>query len=99
VTPIADMLEISALDRSPADEPPRPNLRNHTRWQDCGTRRELCAAWFGSGFLRKRLRELPEADRDSLVFNGFSEKAIQLFAGQLERPGIVPVMGAGSDER
>src|ERR1022692_2295943 len=33
---------------------------------------------------------------DMLVFNGFSEQAIQLFAGQLGSAGIVPVMGAGS---
>jgi hypothetical protein len=31
-----------------------------------------------------------------LVFNGFSEQAIQMFAGQLGSAGIVPVMGAGS---
>ena len=30
------------------------------------------------------------------MFNGFSEEAIQLFAGQFASAGIVPVMGAGS---
>jgi hypothetical protein len=30
------------------------------------------------------------------VFNGFSQEAIQMFAGQLGSAGIVPVMGAGS---
>ena len=31
-----------------------------------------------------------------LVFNGFSEQAIQLFSKQFASAGIVPVMGAGS---
>ena len=97
VTPIADMLEINALDRSPAEETAavKPSI-------------DVVAGKTGApgGF-----SALPGSGQDSattgfanylkpietpLVFNGFSEQAIKLFAGQLGSAGIVPVMGAGS---
>src|SRR5271156_5496378 len=100
VTPIADMLEINALDQSPAEESAavaaaRPSVNSVAG--KTGAPGEILA--------------LPGAARDSaasgfanylkpietpLVFNGFSEQAIQLFAGQFGSAGIVPVMGAGS---
>jgi hypothetical protein len=97
VTPIADMLEINALDRSPAEETSaaKPALN-------------MAASKSASPGETSRW---PVSDKDStakdfsnylkpietpLVFNGFSEQAIQLFAGQLGAAGVVPVMGAGS---
>jgi hypothetical protein len=97
VTPIADMLEINALDRSPAEETAavKPSINMVTG--KTGSPDEISA--------------LPGTTQDSmttgfanylkpietpLVFNGFSEQAIKLFAGQLGSAGIVPVMGAGS---
>ncbi|MGB9361068.1 MAG: SpoIVB peptidase S55 domain-containing protein, partial [Candidatus Sulfotelmatobacter sp.] len=95
VTPIADMLEINALDRSPAEETAavKPTLN----------------AVAGKTSAPGEISALPGSVQDSpgfanylkpietpLVFNGFSEQAIQLFAGQLGAAGIVPVMGAGS---
>jgi hypothetical protein len=96
VTPIADMLEINALDQSPGEEsaagkPAVTAVAGKTAapgdisalpaWQDSAT----------SGFANYlKPIETP------LVFNGFSEQAIRLFAGQLGTAGIVPVMGAGS---
>jgi len=97
VTPIADMLEINALDRSPAEESAavKPTVN----------------AVAGKTSAPGEISALPRAAQDSggsgfanylkpietpLVFNGFSEQAIQLFAGQLGSAGIVPVMGAGS---
>ena len=97
VTPIADMLEINALDRSPAEETAavKPSIN-------------VVAGKTGSP---GEISELPGSGQDStaagfanylkpietpLVFNGFSEQAIKLFAGQLGSAGIVPVMGAGS---
>jgi len=97
VTPIADMLEINALDRSPAEESAavKPTVN----------------AVAGKTSAPGEISALPGAAQDSggsgfanylkpietpLVFNGFSEQAIQLFAGQLGSAGIVPVMGAGS---
>ncbi len=95
VTPIADMLEINALDRSPAEETAavKPTLN----------------AVAGKTSAPGEISALPGSVQDSpgfanylkpietpLVFNGFSEQAIQLFAGKLGAAGIVPVMGAGS---
>jgi hypothetical protein len=96
VTPIADMLEINALDRSPAEESAavKPVLNN------------VAGKTSGPG----ESDSLPGSVRDSadgfanylkpietpLVFNGFSQEAIQLFSGQLGAAGVIPVMGAGS---
>jgi hypothetical protein len=97
VTPIADMLEINALDRSPAEESAavKPSLNNVAG--KTGAPGEISALPGsvqdapGRGFANYlKPIETP------LVFNGFSEQAIQLFAGQLGSAGIVPVMGAGS---
>ncbi|MFZ0417124.1 MAG: SpoIVB peptidase S55 domain-containing protein [Candidatus Sulfotelmatobacter sp.] len=97
VTPIADMLEISALDQSPAEESAAVKPTVNTVAGKTGAPGGIYA--------------LPSSEQDStgngfanylkpietpLVFNGFSEEAIQLFAGQLGSAGIVPVMGAGS---
>lgn len=92
VTPIADMLEINALDKSPAEESvaTKPGIS-----LEAG---KTAAPGDGSS--------LPAATQDfanylkpietPLVFNGFSEEAVRLFAPQFAAAGIVPVMGAGS---
>ena len=92
VTPIADMLEISALDRSPAEETSavKPSV----------------SAAAGKTAAPGEASTLPASSQDfanylkpietPLVFNGFSEQAIHLFSGQFAADGIVPVMGAGS---
>jgi hypothetical protein len=97
VTPIADMLEINALDKSPAEEASatKPSITN--------------AAGKTSG--PGEPGALPTSTQDyasylkpidtPLVFNGFSEDAVRQFAGQFASAGVVPVMGAGgmSDEK
>ncbi len=92
VTPIADMLEINGLDRSPAEESAavKPSIN--------AVAGKTAAPGDSAG--------LPSATSDyanylkpietPLVFNGFSEQAIHLFAGEFGAAGIVPVMGAGS---
>jgi hypothetical protein len=92
VTPIADMLEINALDKSPAEEvsATKPTVTNAAG--------KTAAPGDGSA--------LPNSTQDfatylkpidaPLVFNGFSEDAVRRFAGQFASVGIVPVMGAGS---
>jgi hypothetical protein len=92
VTPIADMLEIRALDGSPTEETTalKPSVS--------AVAGKTAAPGEGSA--------LPAAGQDytnylkpietPLVFNGFSEQAVRLFAGQFASAGIVPVMGAGS---
>jgi len=96
VTPIADMLEINALDRSPAEE--------------TAAVKPAISVIAGKTASPGEISTMPNSAQDSvgsfanylkpietpLVFNGFSEQAIHLFAGQFGSAGIVPVMGAGS---
>jgi hypothetical protein len=92
VTPIAEMLEINALDKSPAEETAaaKPAVANAA----------------GKTASPGDVSTLPGAGEDyanylqpietPLVFNGFSEEAVRRFAPQFASAGIVPVMGAGS---
>ena len=96
VTPIADMLEINALDRSPGEETSaiKPSV-NAVAGKTASP---------GDGFVMPGSGDSAGKDfanylkpiETPLVFNGFSEQAIHLFAGQFAADGIVPVMGAGS---
>ncbi|HTS35486.1 MAG TPA: SpoIVB peptidase S55 domain-containing protein [Candidatus Solibacter sp.] len=92
VTPIADMLEINALDKSPAEEasaakPAVSNAAGKTATPGDSASLGNSAAGFASML---RPIETP------LVFNGFSEDAVRQFAPQFASAGIMPVMGAGS---
>src|ERR1700724_2717973 len=92
VTPIADMLEINALDKSPAEEAAatKPGISLAAG--------KTAAPGDGSS--------LPSSTQDftsvlkpidtPLVFNGFSEETMRRFASQFASAGILPVMGAGS---
>ena len=93
VTPIADMLEINGLDRSPAEEtsatkPPVSEVAGKTAAPGDPVSLEDSKTGNYANYLRPI--ETP------LVFNGFSEEAIKLFAAQFASAGIVPVVGAGS---
>ena len=92
VTPIADMLEINALDRSSAEETAaaKPVVNNAaSKLSGPGVSSALpSSAQDFTNYLKPI--ETP------LVFNGFSEEAVRLFAPQFASNGIVPVMGAGS---
>lgn len=92
VTPIADMLEINALDGSPAEEvsatqPAVSNAAGKTSGPGIGPSPAGSTQDFAS--MLKPI-ETP------LVFNGFSEDAVKQFAPQFAAAGIMPVMGAGS---
>ena len=92
VTPIADMLQISALDKSPAEEvsAAKPALSNAAG--------KTAAPGDGAllpGPVQSFADYLKPIDTP-LVFNGFSEDAVRQFAPQFASAGIVPVMGAGS---
>src|SRR5256714_1365901 len=92
VTPIADMLEINALDKSPSEEasagkPGVANAAGKTASPGDGTGLATSTQDFAN-YLKPI--ETP------LVFNGFSEDAVRRFAPQFASAGIVPVMGAGS---
>ncbi|MFZ0310527.1 MAG: SpoIVB peptidase S55 domain-containing protein [Candidatus Sulfotelmatobacter sp.] len=95
VTPIADMLEISALDRSPAEETSAAKpVVNRVAGKTAapGESTTLPGSAQDSNGYANYLKPI----ETPLVFNGFSEQAIHLFAGQFASAGIVPVMGAGS---
>jgi hypothetical protein len=92
VTPIADMLEINAFDKSPAEE--------------ASAAKPVAAMVAGKTAAPGDASSLPGSAHDlanylkpietPLVFNGFSEEAVREFAPQFAAAGIVPVMGAGS---
>jgi hypothetical protein len=93
VTPIADMLEINSLDRSPAEEssaikPGVSEVAGKTAAPGDGSSLQESDGRNYSNYLKPI--ETP------LVFNGFSEQAINLFSKEFASAGIVPVMGAGS---
>jgi SpoIVB peptidase S55 len=88
VTPIAEMLEISALDGRPEspETNAKANLETSTRTSTPGISSAPSADY--ANYLKPI--EAP------LVFNGFSEFALKQFAQQFAATGIVPVMGVGS---
>ena len=92
VTPIADMLEISALDRSPAEETSAVKPSVNAVAGKTAAPGEAPALPVSNPDFANYLKPI-EAP---LVFNGFSEEAVHLFAGQFASAGIIPVMGAGS---
>jgi hypothetical protein len=92
VTPIADMLEINALDKSPAEEAAatKPGVSNAA-----GKTATPADAGALPGSTQDYASYLKPIDTP-LVFNGFSEDTVRRFAGQFASAGVVPVMGAGS---
>src|SRR6516162_1907976 len=91
VTPIADMLEINALDKSPAEEasaakPAIANVAGKTSAPGAGA---------SAGSLQN-FADVLKPIETPLVFNGFSEDAMRQFAPQFASAGVIPVMGAGS---
>jgi len=92
VTPIADMLEINALDKSPIEEAAaaKPSISNAAGKTAAPGEGPVLGA-SGQDF-RDYLKPIDAP----LVFDGFSEDAVRAFAPQFASEGIVPVMGAGS---
>ncbi|HEY6337273.1 MAG TPA: SpoIVB peptidase S55 [Candidatus Sulfotelmatobacter sp.] len=97
VTPIADMLEINALDRSPAEETAvaKPSVTS------AAGKTSAPGDLAGIGNTTEDYANYLKPIETPLVFNGFSEDAVRRFAPEFAAAGIVPVMGAGSvsDER
>jgi hypothetical protein len=91
VTPIADMLEINALDKSQGEETAaaKPAISMAGKTAAPGDSAALPGSVQDFANVLKPI-ETP------LVFNGFSEDAVRQFASQFAAAGIVPVMGAGS---
>ncbi len=88
VTPISEMLEISALDTTPTSVPVQAKSVPSLAAKTSGPGLPSVSAQNFANYLKPI--ETP------LVFSGFSEDAIQGFASQFASQGIVPVMGVGS---
>jgi hypothetical protein len=88
VTPIAQMLEINAMDTTPASEPIEAKAAPDATSRTSGPGIANVPVQDFANYLKPI--EAP------LVFNGFSEESIQRFAPQFASAGIIPVMGVGS---
>jgi SpoIVB peptidase S55 len=88
VTPIAEMFEINAMDRSPGSSTVNAGSATPAPTRTSGPGAESLATTDYANYLKPV--EAP------LVFSGFSQEAMERFAPQFVRAGIVPVMGVGS---
>ena len=88
VTPIAEMFEINAMDRSQGSSTVNAGASVQTPTRTSGPGTESFASRDYANYLKPI--EAP------LVFSGFSQEAMQRFASEFARAGIVPVMGVGS---
>src|SRR6185369_12042800 len=87
VTPIGEMLEINALDQTPAD----PTVS--VKVASVGSSKTAAP---GVANTIQSLSNYLQPIEAPLVFSGFSDAALQQFAPQFNSAGIVPVMGTGS---
>lgn len=91
VTPIGQMLEINAMDEAPTDTEAsarKPEMQA-TRTSGPGLPSDAAA---NSGDFANMLQPIATP----LVFSGFDQNAIRMFAPQFAAAGVTPVMGAGS---
>jgi hypothetical protein len=88
VTPIAEMLEINAMDRSSGNSTRNAGAAVQIPTQTSGPGAESSAPRNYANYLKPI--EAP------LVFSGFSQETLQRFGPQFAKEGIVPVMGVGS---
>ena len=87
VTPINEMLEISALDRTPGSGSIEATGVASTPNKTAGP---------GMPAKIQDVANYLKPIDTPLVFSGFSEDAVQRFSSKFASAGIVPVMGAGS---
>ena len=90
VTPIAEMLEINALDQTPAGD----SVPVEARASGPSTR--TAAPGNSPSLPTQDFRNYLKLIDTPLVFNGFSEETLRRFSSQFASAGIVPVMGVGS---
>src|SRR5947208_1467713 len=92
VTPIAEMLEINAMDRTPGSSTvnAKAGVIAPSKTSGPGVS-ESPSTELSNGFANYlKPIETP------LAFSGFSQEAMERFAPQFAKAGIVPVMGVGS---
>jgi hypothetical protein len=92
VTPIAEMFEISAMDRRPGSTV-NAESSAHTPTRTSGPGAGGLAS---DGLASKDYANYLKPIEAPLVFSGFSQEAMQRFSPQFAKAGIVPVMGVGS---
>ena len=88
VTPISEMLEISALDSTPTNVPVQVRSVPSFAAKTSGPGSPTNATQGFANYLKPI--DTP------LVFSGFTEDSVQKFAPQFASQGVVPVMGVGS---
>jgi len=92
ITPAGSMLEIDAMDKTPAPEEARALAGD----------RQAAARTSGPGLATSPNQQDPgyanllKPIETPLVFTGFSENTLRLFSKDFASVGVVPVMGAGS---
>jgi hypothetical protein len=99
VTPIAEMLEINALDHSSAHGSAPATLRASVADKDVsyrnGTTQTASPGENAAATAQDYSNYLKPIDTP-LVFNGFSAETLQRYGPQFAAAGIVPVVGIGS---
>jgi len=88
VTPIEEMLEINAMDRTPAagSGPVKVAVSVPTKTSGPGV----------SNLPGENFANYLKPIETPLVFSGFSDASVKMFSSQFADAGITPVMGAGS---
>jgi hypothetical protein len=94
VTPIEEMLEINALDHSPARSPSPVPM--HASLPDQRGTTQAASPGESSALPAQNYNNYLKPIETPLVFNGFSNETLQRYASQFAAAGIVPVMGIGS---
>ena len=90
VTPIAEMMEIDALDRRPALEPVKTGVAGQ------GGKSETSSPGVSSAIPSQSYRDYLKPIETPFVFTGFSDATVQRFGAEFSAVGITPVMGTGS---
>ncbi|HEV3206259.1 MAG TPA: SpoIVB peptidase S55 domain-containing protein [Terriglobales bacterium] len=92
VTPIAEMLEINSMDRSPGGGGTDAKAAVQGPSKTSGPGQDTFIDGISDPGYTNYLKPIDTP----LVFSGFSQETMQLFAPQFARAGIVPVLGVGS---
>jgi hypothetical protein len=95
VTPIEEMLEINALDRSPMPAPLHASVGDAVPSNQGGVVR-ASSPGNTSALPAQNYSNYLKAIEAPLVFTGFSDETLQRYGSQFAAVGIVPVMGVGS---
>ncbi len=94
VTPIEEMLEINALDHSPAKSPAPAPMRASV--PDENTSTQTASPGDGAVLPAQNYSNYLKPIETPLVFSGFSDETLERYGSQFAAAGIVPVMGIGS---